>query len=367
MPADRTNPAALPAIPADRWRLKLYRGTWCAVGADDRGRTRRRALGTADRAAAGPAFQDFLHNLTRRAAPADPLVGAILDAYAAELAARQVPAAGRVAHALKPLKRHFADKRPEHVDRAAAQAYADARRRAGAGDGTIHTELGYLGTALRWAWRERWIPEPRPVWRPAKPPPRDRWLTPPEAERLLEAAGAAHLRLFILLALHTAARATAILELTWPQVNDRFIDFNLPGRPRTGKSRAVVPVTPTLRAALDMARQAATGPQVVDWGGLPLRSVKKAFAAAAARAGLDGVSPHVLRHTAATWMAKRGVPMSRIARYLGHRDSRTTERVYAKHSPDWLADAAAAIEAEMHTASLVHLNQKTGTSDEHDA
>lgn len=64
---------------------------------------------------------------------------------------------------------------------------------------------------------------------------------------------------------------------------------------------------------------------------------------AVARAGLRGVTPHVLRHTAAVWMAEAGVPMTEIAAYLGHSDSRITERVYARFSPDYLRKAAAGI------------------------
>ena len=33
-----------------------------------------------------------------------------------------------------------------------------------------------------------------------------------------------------------------------------------------------------------------------------------------------GVTPHILRHTAAAWMAMAGVPMAVIARLLGHTD-----------------------------------------------
>jgi integrase len=44
-------------------------------------------------------------------------------------------------------------------------------------------------------------------------------------------------------------------------------------------------------------------------------------------------------------MAMAGVPMAVIARLLGHTDSRTTERVYAKHTPDYLRRAVAALSA----------------------
>jgi integrase len=42
-------------------------------------------------------------------------------------------------------------------------------------------------------------------------------------------------------------------------------------------------------------------------------------------------------------MAEEGVPMQQIAQYLGHNDSSTTERVYARFSPDYLREAAKAL------------------------
>lgn len=61
-------------------------------------------------------------------------------------------------------------------------------------------------------------------------------------------------------------------------------------------------------------------------------------------AGLEGVSSHVLRHTAAVHMAEAGIPMTRISQYLGHSSTAVTERVYARFAPDHLADAAAVLE-----------------------
>src|SRR5690606_5327457 len=56
--------------------------------------------------------------------------------------------------------------------------------------------------------------------------------------------------------------------------------------------------------------------------------------AAAERAGLDGVHPHVLRHTAATHMARRAVPLWVIANLLGNSLAQV-EKVYAKWQPDF--------------------------------
>jgi integrase len=59
---------------------------------------------------------------------------------------------------------------------------------------------------------------------------------------------------------------------------------------------------------------------------------------------LPWVTAHVFRHSAASIMAESGVPMTEIATMLGHRDSRTTERIYARLAPDFLRRAAGALE-----------------------
>jgi integrase len=52
----------------------------------------------------------------------------------------------------------------------------------------------------------------------------------------------------------------------------------------------------------------------------------------------------MLRHSAAVWMAEQAVPMTQIAQFLGHTDSRITERVYARFAPQFLSTAADALE-----------------------
>jgi site-specific recombinase XerC len=57
------------------------------------------------------------------------------------------------------------------------------------------------------------------------------------------------------------------------------------------------------------------------------------------RAGIGpAVSFHVLRHTHASILAMRAVPMAVIARQLGHSDTRMTERHYAHLAPNYVAD-----------------------------
>ena len=60
-------------------------------------------------------------------------------------------------------------------------------------------------------------------------------------------------------------------------------------------------------------------------------------------AGLENVTPHTLRHTVATLLVRAGVPLIEVSKLLGHKDSRITERVYAKFSPDYLLRATEAL------------------------
>ena len=143
----------------------------------------------------------------------------------------------------------------------------------------------------------------------------------------------------------TAARPQAILDLRWQQVDFAagMIRLNPPGRIQTAKRRPTVPMTPHLAKVLADAFHARACDHVIEHGAAPIASIKKGFAAAAARAKI-AATPYTLRHTAAVHMANAGVPMPEIASYMGHADSRITERVYARFLPNYLRTAAAALD-----------------------
>jgi integrase len=244
----------------------------------------------------------------------------------------------RIKDAWKRLGPHFGHMRPVDLTKAETRDYIATRS---ASTGTIWTELVYLRAALAFAVKEGWLTRAPYVPVPQKPSPREHHLTRAEAQRLHDAAVMPHMKLFIRLALGTAGRAGALLDLTWDRVDlvSRTIDLRDPTRPRTRKGRARVPMSQALHDALLEAHSAALSPFVIEWAGGKVTSVKKGVAAAARRARVT-CTPHVLRHTAACWMAEAGVPMTEIAQYLGHEDSRTTERVYARFSPDHLQHAA---------------------------
>jgi integrase len=88
-----------------------------------------------------------------------------------------------------------------------------------------------------------------------------------------------------------------------------------------------VPTSEELHAALTTARELATSDFVVEFAGEQVGSVKTGFRAACLRAGLKDVTPHTLRHTAATWMCQAGFPLWEVAGFLGHKNMTVRERV----------------------------------------
>lgn len=232
--------------------------------------------------------------------------------------------------------------RPEHITREWCQAHTVAERAKGRADGTIRKQLTVLSAICRWSDKR----SPAMIEMPPMPPARDRNLSRDEVKKLIASAVAPHVKLFIVLAIATAARAQAILDLTWNLIDLERGLIDLGESPTRFKKRATVPMTEQARKLLTKAKEAALTDFVIEHGGKQVGSVKKGFAKAAERAGLDDVSPHVLRHTAAVWMAEGGVSMSEIAQFLGHTSEKITFRTYARFSPTHLRKASALLELE---------------------
>ena len=71
--------------------------------------------------------------------------------------------------------------------------------------------------------------------------------------------------------------------------------------------------------------------------------MRKGFAAAVQAAGLGGdVTPHILRHTCATWLMQSGVNLWDAAGFLGM-TVQQLEQGYGHHHPDFQEEAAAAL------------------------
>jgi integrase len=164
-----------------------------------------------------------------------------------------------------------------------------------------------LRAAINLAHRNGRLTWPVALELPERPEPKERWLSRKEAAAIIRAARTPQARLylphFILIGLYTGRRKEAILSLRWPQVNleARTINFDIGGRKRTNKKRGIIPIPPRLLPHLHRLRKRGTDlGYVLHINGERIKDIKKGFAAACDRAGIADVTPHTLKHTAAS-------------------------------------------------------------------
>lgn len=277
---------------------------------------------------------------------ADLTIGAALDWYW-DSHGKSVMRPDNIEFAIRYLKPFFASTPALDLSLSMQESYVDYRRKTGAGDESIRRDLSVLSAALNRAVRYKKL-DRRPPYLTMRPgSPRERWLTRNEVARLLRqmrkpAQGRIHrhLLLFTRLALYTGARSGAILDLTWDRVDfDRgLIDYRVPGRKVTRKVRTIAPMTKRVRRMLLHAYKHRKSRHVISWAGQRIERIALACKRHAAKAGIEGFSPHVLRHTFASWAVQRRVPIYMIGKALGQTVASTTER-YAKLAPDDVLDA----------------------------
>lgn len=225
-------------------------------------------------------------------------------------------------------------------NRAQARDYIAMRRADGVCDGTIRRELSIRQAALRHAVREERIAK-APIFPEIKGgPPRVRFLTTDEYRRLLQVPKPYRRQLFWLLAFETGARSAAIEELRWERVDmdNRVIDFRIPGRDHKNKRRAIAPINSRLysRLAAALERRARLGsidPFVIGAGG----STYNGCRADMETIGIceRGIARHVARHTFCSWRMQAGFSAEIIGALIGD-DPTMVRMVYGHLAPDHL-------------------------------
>jgi integrase len=247
--------------------------------------------------------------------------------------------------------------KPERTGRPARLVTEAAARR----------ELEDLRAAINHHRREGLCSEIISVALPDKSPAPDVFLTRADAARLIRAARAAkqimrdkvtqrevgkHIARFILVGLYTGTRHAAICGAAFrPAIARGHVDLDhgvfhrrAQGVRETKKRQPPVRLPDRLLAHLRRwHRLGISTHAVVEWNGRPVQSVRKGFAAAVKSAGLDKhVTPHILRHTAATWAMQNGADLWQAAGFLGMTVQMLEDR-YGHHHPDFQREAAEAI------------------------
>ena len=317
---------------------------------------RERATGTSDRRQAETALARYIAERDRpTTGPGTPdkvTVADVLDRYGTEHAPT-VRDPERIGHAISALLPILGPLPVGSITGQVCRRYAKARDRAPA---TVRKELGTLQAAINYCHVEGHLTAAPRVKLPAKPPPRDRWLTRDEVAGLLRAARsnpqdrARHLCRFILLAVHTGTRSSAILNLRFlPHIGGGWVDTErgimhrrAAGTIETKKRQPPIPIPRPLLAHL--RRWERNGARwVVEVEGQRVGNVKKAWTTALRASGIKHCTRHDMRHTAITWALQNGADIWHAAGYFGV----TTEvltRVYGHHHPDYLQSAVEAME-----------------------
>lgn len=304
---------------------------------------RRVSTGCTSRAEAELVLAEYAKSLTHAQMPVIS-VGSILAHYLADRHDRKIPGVTRLEYAHKPLTRILGHKPPETITEAETRSYLARRAKEDVAPATSRTELQALRAALRWAEKSSIIVKAPSITMPPRSPSRIRWLSRAEADRLLLACKAPHIRLFVMIALNTGARSGAILSLAWDRVDldGRTIDFRIPGAAQTRKRRVRAPINDTLHSALAQAKALTTTEHVIEWAGGSVERIKHGFRDAAIRADLKNVTPHVLRHTAVTWALQDGQDPWAVAGFVGM-SIEMVQEVYGHHHPEHLRSVARAL------------------------
>lgn len=160
------------------------------------------------------------------------------------------------------------------------------------------------------------------------------YLTEDEVERLVSAAGNNRDRCMILMAYRHGLRVSELINLQWRQI--RLDDGRIDVQRLKGSDDSVQPLSGReIRMLRKIRREQPVGARFVFISrlGAPMtrQSFDKMLRAAAAKAGIDGVHAHLLRHACGFKLVNDGLDTISLSAYLGHRQIANTLR-YTKMS-----------------------------------
>lgn len=235
---------------------------------------------------------------------------------------------------------------------AAASLSDEARRKRKV---TANRVLTVLRAALNFAVIQRRVTDP-PLWREVKPfksveVARARFLSIEEQRRLVQACES-DFRSLVEAALFTGARYGELTRLRVQDFNARtgtvFIETSKSGHSRhiwlTDEARAWFAARIEGRAGYERlltraeVKRTKRKDLIEGQAWAPYDQIYL-MAEACKRADLSAITFHELRHTYASLLVNRGVPLAYVAAQLGHRDTTMVQRYYGHLCPDALAES----------------------------
>jgi integrase len=218
---------------------------------------------------------------------------------------------------------------------------------------SINNVLTVVRSLLADAYKRKLIKEmPQVEWL-RYPPGRFDFLTFEEASQLV-AATDGEWTTMILVALRTGLRHGELLALRWEDVDvvagritvRQAVGYGVVGTPKSGRSREVALSPETVRA-LTVHKHDRGQIVFCRESGRMLRKneCKHPLWRACQRAKLRRIGWHALRHTFASHLVMRGVPLKAVQELLGHADIRMTMR-YSHLAPEVKRDAVALLDGD---------------------
>lgn len=326
-------------MPRKRKPARLYQrkddGAWIIL---DAGKHRRTGYGDGCREQAEQALSDFLiSKAIAHSAPTLPSqisLGQILAQYV-DGKSGKVSDPERLKYAIMALAPFWGNLTADKVSDTTCIEYEVAR---GVASSTVRRELGVLQTAINYSIKRGVLSQQISVTLPAHGKPKERYLTRSEIALLLWHSPK-HLRQFILISIYTGRRKKAVLDLKWkPSANAGWVDLNRgmihflgTEEVETHKRKGSILVPPRLLLHLKSWHKPSQA-SVITYNDRSIKDVKKAFAIACDKAGIEGATPHTLKHTAVTLGFQSGLTMVDATDYFATTQE-TLERVYKQHSP----------------------------------
>jgi integrase len=256
----------------------------------------------------------------------------------------------------RALESFFGDMNIQDIERSHIYEYIDARKAGKIGstnkkikDGTIRRELTILQAVINFMVfsvepRSLRIPSNEVITRLPKPPDspaKERVLSEAELNKLrqecdMKSNKQARTHLFVWLLMETGARAGAIKNLTWDQVDlERQIIKLLPNDGvQNNKRRPTIPMSQALHDVLVKAKENATTRYVLGHTGATKDALKRILH----KLDIRNASAHTFRHTFATRLVKNGAALADVSALTGDSIA-TLEKKYIHLSPTYLRKA----------------------------
>lgn len=286
----------------------------------------RRSCETSDRDRA-QAIHDQVRAELRRYNPSGRTLHGALEAWT-QASARDPADGSRV----KKFRRLFEDRPLELVT-------ADdlAEKIPASSPATFNRYANIITAALNLAKSKGWIDTVPTIAHKRVGATRLRWLTAKEWRQLRRQLPA-HLRPMAEFALLTGLRQRNVTHLEWSQVDLRRSVLWI--HADQAKARRAIGIPLSDAAAAVLREQRGEHKQwVFPYKGRPIAKIKSAWRKALARAKLEGVTWHTLRHTWASWHAMEGTPIPALKELGGWQTLSMVQR-YTHLAPDHLRQYA---------------------------